>query len=120
MYIIPDGCLVATIPSFQVTKMMALVIVTYYALYLPVLVESHIGYDVTVKFYINKVVHLLFFTNALINPFIYCGLSMEFNAAYRKILRINRIVRLRFKRRNKIIEVGRPSVYTVNLNQNFK
>ena len=66
---------------------MALVIVTYYALYLPALIESFIQYDARVKFYVNKAVLMLFFTNALINPFIYSRQSVEFNAAYRKIVR---------------------------------
>ena len=73
---------------------MALVIVTYYALYLPALIESLIDYNVRVKFYVNKAVLMLFFTNALINPFIYSGQSVEFNAAYRKILRIKKKVKL--------------------------
>ena len=68
--------------------MMAMVIIFYYALYLPAAIEGLISYEDTVKFYINKICNFLFFANALINPFIYAGQSSEFNAAYRKMLRI--------------------------------
>ena len=93
---------------------MALVIVMYYVLYLPALIESFIQYDVTVKFYVSKVVLVLFFTNALINPFIYSAQSMEFNAAYRKILKLKKKAKLHktniFYKRHKQI------VPTVSLN----
>ena len=68
--------------------MMAMVIIFYYALYLPAAIEGLISYEDTVKFYINKICNFLFFANALINPFIYAGQSSEFNAAYRKMLRL--------------------------------
>ena len=68
--------------------MMAMVIIFYYALYLPAAIEGLIHYEDTVKFYINKICNFLFFANALINPFIYAGQSSEFNAAYRKMLRL--------------------------------
>ena len=68
--------------------MMALVIITYYLCYLPAILEGFIKYDAKVKFYVNKIANFLFFTNALINPFIYAGQSSEFNAAYRRVLRL--------------------------------
>ena len=92
--------------------MMALVIVTYYSLYLPALIESFIHYDVRVKFYVNKVVLTLFFTNALINPFIYSGQSMEFNGAYRKVLRIQK--KVKFHKAYGIYKKHKQQVQTVS------
>ena len=97
---------------------MALVIVIYYVLYLPALIESSIQYDVTVKFYVSKVVLVLFFTNALINPIIYSRQSIEFNAAYRKILKIKKKVKLR--KSNGFCKRHRQIVPTVSLNCAWK
>lgn len=67
---------------------MVIVVVTYYLLYVPALIEGFLNYDVTAKFYVNKLCNFLFFANALVNPFIYSGQSSEFNAAYRRVLRL--------------------------------
>ena len=48
--------------------MMALVVVVYYALYLPGAIENFIEYDASINFYINRLFNFLFFTNAVINP----------------------------------------------------
>ena len=93
---------------------MALVIVTYYALYTPAMIDSFIDYNVCIQYYVSNVVNLLFFTNALINPFIYSRQSVEFNFAYRKILRINRKITLRWNRVGIVPKMGRPIVYCVN------
>ncbi len=66
--------------------MMALVIGSYYLLYLPATIESLFTYDEKAKFYVSRLCYFLFFANALVNPFIYSGQSSEFNAAYRKML----------------------------------
>ena len=89
---------------------MATVVVIYYLLFLPGAIENFIHYEVKVKFYVSRIFNFLFFTNALINPFIYAGQSREFNAAYRRILRLRTKYRLNLntvrrtnKRKKKLI-----------------
>ena len=72
--------------------MMALVVGSYYLLYVPSLIESFISYNPAVEYYISACSVFVFYMNALINPFIYSWNSKEFNTAYRKMLRINKRV----------------------------
>ncbi len=72
--------------SEQVTKMMALVVGSYYALYAPAALESYVPYRRSAKFYVSAAANFIFFMNALINPFIYAWHSRDFNAAYRRAL----------------------------------
>ena len=68
--------------------MMALVVGSYYALYLPNSVVILLDLDQKTDFYLQPVFNFVFFMNALINPFIYSWRSKDFNAAYRKLLGI--------------------------------
>ena len=97
--------------------MMALVVVVYYALYLPGAIENFIEYDASIKFYINRLFNFLFFTNAVINPFIYGGQSREFNAAYRRILRLKIKYKLNLNRTNRTIKSKKVTIPTISGNQ---
>ena len=110
-------CITCILFKFQVTKMMALVVVVYYALYLPGAIENFIEYDASVKFYINRLFNFLFFTNAVINPFIYGGQSREFNAAHRRILRLKIKYKLNLNRTNRTIKSKKVTIPTVSGNQ---
>ena len=72
--------------------MMALVVGSYYLLYLPASIESFINYDPKMEYYVTSICNFVFFMNALINPFIYSWQSRDFNTAYRKLLRMNNTV----------------------------
>ena len=52
--------------SQQVTKMMALVIGTYYGLYYPILINWFINYNPVIKYYVYYVLSFIFFRNALV------------------------------------------------------
>ena len=67
----------------RITKTMGIVLGTYYFLYLPGVIETSIKYDNDIKFYISKLVVILFFANSLINPVIYAWQNKDFNAAFR-------------------------------------
>ena len=69
--------------------MMALVVGSYYLLYLPASIEASFNYNPKVEYYVTSMCNFVFFMNALINPFIYSWQSKDFNMAYKKLLRIN-------------------------------
>ena len=50
----------------QVTKMMGLVVGTYYALYLPAGIDSYLTYDPKISFYTLYTFLFIFYMNALV------------------------------------------------------
>ena len=72
----------------KVSKTMAIIMLTYYLLYLPGLAESFFKYDPVIKQYIEMIVINLWFCNAQINPVIYFLTNKDFTAAFKSILRI--------------------------------
>ena len=68
---------------------MALVVGSYYLLYLPASIEAFINYNPEVEYYVTPICNFVFFMNALINPFIYSWQSKDFNIGYKKLLRVN-------------------------------
>ena len=74
--------------SGKTTRMMAIIIGTYYALYLPSIVNYLVDYDRNVERYFFHVITLLYYFNAVLNPVIYAWMNRDFRDAFRKILRL--------------------------------
>ena len=73
--------------SSKTTKMMTILMGTYYGFFLPTIVNSFLQYDVTVKDYVSPFLVVIFFLNAIVNPVIYAWMNKDFNEAFKKILR---------------------------------
>ena len=73
--------------NHKTTKMMAILMGTYYGLYLPRLISINIPYDPLIKTHIDTILTTILFLNALINAIIYAWMSPDFNLAFRTILR---------------------------------
>ena len=72
--------------SSRTTKMMAILMGTYYGFFFPAILNYHISYNPTVKIYVTFLVDALFYFNAIVNPIIYAWMNKDFNEAFRKIL----------------------------------
>ena len=72
--------------SSRTTKMMAILMGTYYGFFSPAILNYHISYNPTVKIYVTFLVDALFYINAIVNPIIYAWMNKDFNEAFRKIL----------------------------------
>ena len=70
------------------TKMVALLMGTYYSFYLPQIINLQINYDFLLKGYISTVLCICYFLNPVVNPIIYAWFSPDFNSAFREILKI--------------------------------
>ena len=71
----------------KITRVMALVMGTYYLLYLPAFVESQIAYDEYVKEHVEYAVFYLWFSNAMANPLIYYSTNKDFHVAFKCLLK---------------------------------
>ena len=74
--------------SGKTTRMMAIIIGTYYALYLPSIVNYLVDYDRNVERYVFHIITLLYYFNAVLNPVIYAWMNRDFRDAFRKILKL--------------------------------
>ena len=74
--------------SGKTTRMMAIIIGTYYALYLPSIVNYLVDYDRNVERYVFHIITLLYYFNAVLNPVIYAWMNRDFRNAFKKILRL--------------------------------
>ena len=72
----------------RTTKMIALLMGTYYGFFLPQIINMQIEYDLLLKIYISQSLYVIYFLNALANPIIYAWFSPDFNRAFREILRL--------------------------------
>ena len=72
----------------KTTKMMAILMGTYYGFFLPQIISTYLEYDQITKEYISIIFFLLFFLNAIVNPVIYTWMSPDFNRAFRNLLHI--------------------------------
>ena len=72
----------------KTTKMMAILMGTYYGFFLPQIINTYLDYDQITKEYISIIFFLLFFLNAIVNALIYAWMSPDFNRAFRNLLRI--------------------------------
>ena len=70
----------------RTTKMMAILMGTYYGFFLPNTINHYIEYDAFLKTYISRVCFLIFFLNAIVNPMIYGWMNNEFKTAFKTIL----------------------------------
>ena len=85
---------------------MAIVMGTYYGVFVPQIVNVQLNYDPVVKYYVDTILYLLFFCNGIVNPIVYGWLSPDFNAAYRAIFG------LKPKQRNISQSTVTSSIYT--------
>ena len=106
-----NSCLYLTATSTnpkknRTTKMMALLMGTYYGFFLPQIINMNIEYDLLLKIYISTSLYVIYFLNALANPIIYAWFSPDFNRAFREILRLK-------PKNNKLLrnECGTVSTY---------
>ena len=74
--------------SGKTTRMMAIIIGTYYALYLPSIVNYLVDYDRNFERYVFHIITLLYYFKAVLNPIIYAWMNRDFRNAFRKILRM--------------------------------
>ena len=72
----------------RTTKMMALLMGTYYGFFLPQIINMQFEYDLLLKIYISHSLYVIYFLNALANPIIYAWFSPDFNRAFRELLRL--------------------------------
>ena len=72
----------------RTTKMMAILMGTYYGFFLPQVINENIEYDPTIKLYFSQILYMMFFWNAIVNPVVYAWMSRDFRAAFRAILRL--------------------------------
>ena len=72
--------------SNKTTKMMAILMGTYYGFFSPAILNYHMSYDPTVKAYVTFFVDALFYINAIVNPIIYAWMNKDFNEAFKKLL----------------------------------
>ena len=72
----------------KTTKMMAILMGTYYGFFLPQIINTYIEYDPIAKIYSSHLLYVIFFLNAVINPIVYGWMSPDFNLAFRTILHI--------------------------------
>ena len=72
----------------KTTKMMAILMGTYYGFFLPQIINTYIEYDPITKEYSSSLLYIIFFLNAVINSIVYGWMSPDFNLAFRTILRI--------------------------------
>ena len=68
--------------------MMAIIIGTYYGFYIPAFLDYLLNHDPIIKPYLEQIFGTIFYFNAIANPIIYAWMNMDFNTAFRKILRI--------------------------------
>ena len=74
----------------KTTKMMAILMGTYYGFFLPQIINYYIQYDTTIKQYTSAILYLIFFLNPIVNPLIYAWMSPDFNKAFKAILNLDR------------------------------
>ncbi len=72
--------------SKKTTKMMAVIMGTYYGVFIPLILNYQIPKPVLVNFYVERVLYIIFFLNGILNPIVYGWLSPDFNAAFRSLL----------------------------------
>ena len=72
----------------KTTKMMAILMGTYYGFFLPTILHTFLQYDVKVKTLVTPFIDATFYFNAILNPIIYAWMNKNFNDAFRKLLHI--------------------------------
>ena len=72
----------------KTTKMMAILMGTYYGFFLPEVINTYLDYDQITKKYVSTILFVMFFLNAIANPLIYAWMSPDFNRAFRNLLRM--------------------------------
>ena len=74
--------------SCKTTKMMTILMGTYYGFFLPTIMNAFLQYEVAVKMLVTPFIDVIFYFNAVVNPIIYVWMNKDFNETFRKLLRI--------------------------------
>ncbi len=69
----------------QMNRMMVALMLTYYALFTPSIIESFISYNPETKIYVQNAFFMLFYTNGIVDFILYAWMSPELNKAFRKM-----------------------------------
>ena len=74
--------------SRKTTKMMTILMGTYYGFFLPTIMNAFLQYEVAVKMLVTPFIDVIFYFNAIVNPIIYAWMNKDFNETFRKLLRM--------------------------------
>ncbi len=64
------------------------VIGLYYVLYLPSIIETQVDYDESIKFYLGRLLWILFYASCVASPVVYVWQDKNFKEAFKKLLHI--------------------------------